>query len=317
MSGIALRNGREATAPQSILDFYARPARMTAPGRHAPMVDALRNDVSELARIVQGLLLYDVVAADFYGFAPPDERKSEIHLRSVESMLDRLLSLDDRPLSAARPLDKRLLGRCRHYALLLVALLRAKGIAARARCGFAGYFNAPRYEDHWVCEFWNMNDGRWALADAQLDDVWRGRLCLSLDIHDLPRDRFLVAAEAWDLCRSGAADPEAFGISFAGLRGLWFVAGALVKDVAALNKAETLPWDVWAAQPRPDAKLDDDRLGFFDHLAEVTREPDETFTTLRNLYDDNERLRVPTTVFNALTRCAESVFAAGTEKSDP
>jgi hypothetical protein len=49
----------------------------------------------------------------------------------------------------------------------------------------------------------------------------------------------------------------------------------------------------------------------------VTREPDETFTTLRNLYDDNERLRVPTTVFNALTRCAESVFAAGTEKSDP
>lgn len=46
----------------------------------------------------------------FYGFTIPDKRKSETHLRSIERMLDRLLAIDDQPLSVARPVDKRLIG---------------------------------------------------------------------------------------------------------------------------------------------------------------------------------------------------------------
>ena len=30
------------------------------------------------------------------------------------------------------------------------------------------------------------------------------------------------------------------------LRGLWFVAGNVMRDFAALNNMEMLPWDVWA-----------------------------------------------------------------------
>jgi hypothetical protein len=43
---------------------------------------------------------------------------------------------------------------------------------------------------------------------------------------------------------------------------LWFVAGSLVRDVAARNKVELLPWDAWGAQPQPDETLDDDQLAF-------------------------------------------------------
>ena len=50
-------------------------------------------------------------------------------------------------------------------------------------------------------------------------------------------------------------------------RGLWFIAEDLVRDVAALNKMEMLPWDVWGAQPKPDEQLDDDHLAFFDKPA--------------------------------------------------
>jgi hypothetical protein len=31
------------------------------------------------------------------------------------------------------------------------------------------------------------------------------------------------------------------------MHGLWFSAGNLVRDIAALNNRETLPWDFWGA----------------------------------------------------------------------
>jgi len=211
---------------------------MTAAGRHAHRFDDLPSTVNELVRIIHGLCVYDVVAADFYGFAIPDGRRGEIHLRPVAAMLDRILALDGRPLSVARPVDRRLAGRCRHFVLLLVAMLRARGVPARGRYGFGAYFNPPFFEDHWVCEYWNAAEGRWALADPQFDDRWREALDVRHDVLDVPRDRFLVAADAWDRCRSGAADPSRFGIDFAGLRGLWFIAGNLVRDLAALNNTD-------------------------------------------------------------------------------
>ena len=222
----------------------------------------------------------------------------EIHLRRVERFVDRLLEIDERPLTIARPPEKRLVGRCHHFALLLTALLRANGVPARARCGFADYFNPGYREDHWVCEYWNGEQDRWVFVDAQLDEVWRTRCKIDFDILDVPRDRFLCAGEAWFRCRSGA-DPTKFGIDHAGVRGLWFVAGDLIRDVAALNKAEMLPWDVWGAQPTPDDRLDDERE-FFDWLAELACEPDERFSELRETYLTDDRIRVPATVLNVL-----------------
>jgi hypothetical protein len=125
-----------------VREFYAQPAAMTAAGPHAALLAALPDDLAGLVRVVQQLVVYHVVAADFYGFTAPEARQFEIHLRSLVQKLDRLRALDDQPLLAARPVERRLLGRCHHYTLLLVALLRAGGVPARARCGFAMYFNS-------------------------------------------------------------------------------------------------------------------------------------------------------------------------------
>jgi hypothetical protein len=190
--------GSPVTTSQEILRFYKRPTTMTSAGKHARSFDGLPNEVAELVRIIQQLLLYDVVAAEFYGFAIPEERRNEIHIRPMEKMLDRLFALDKRNLSVARPLNKRLVGRCRQFVLFLIAILRAKGIPARARCGFGAYFNPPYFEDHWICEYWNAAEARWILVDTQFDDVWRRKLNIKHDILDVPRDQFLVAADAWD-----------------------------------------------------------------------------------------------------------------------
>ena len=208
-----------------IFAFYASHSPMTEPGEASALIEPLPNDVAALARIIQGLGIYDVIARDFYGFEPPADRLAEIHLRPIADRLARIMELDDQPLHIAREPERRALQRCNSFALMLVTMLRAKAVPARSRCGFAAYFNPPNFEDHWVCEYWDARDGRWRLADPQIDDVWRRRLDIRLDTLDLTRTQFLTASEAWRRCRRGEADEQQFGISFAGLRGLWFVAG--------------------------------------------------------------------------------------------
>jgi len=147
------------TAPPHVLEFYRRPAAMTSSGEHARMLDAVPRDLAKMARVVQGLLLHEHWAPA-YGVTLSDERRRGSHIRAASLMLDRLLADDGRPLSIARPVEARLVGVCRHFTVLLVTMLRAQGVPARARCGFGSYFNPGRFEDHWVCEYWDAARGR-------------------------------------------------------------------------------------------------------------------------------------------------------------
>ncbi|HEY4045011.1 MAG TPA: transglutaminase domain-containing protein [Rhodopila sp.] len=299
---------RSSGPPPHVLDAYTQQSTFSSPGRHATLLDALPSDPAGIARVIQGLLIYEHVAEPFYGYRLPEARRAESHIRPCEAMLDWLLTLDERPLHAARPPAKRLVGICRHYMLLAVAIFRHHGVPARGRGGFGAYFNQGKFEDHWVCEYWNAQESRWALLDAQCDEVFRAKLGIRHNVHDVPREQFLTAPDAWTRCRAGACDPDAFGIEFARLRGLWFVAGNLVRDLATLNHWEILPWDVWGAQPDPDAVLSAEQLGVFDAIAQMTAAADANFAALRRRFADDHGLRVPGTVFNALRQRREPVF---------
>ncbi len=288
------------------LAYYAQPGPMSGAGQHAKALAAVPADIPALAEIIQGLAVHQYMA-EAYGVAVPEARKAESHIRHADKILDRILALDDRPLSAARPPEERVVGVCHHFALLMTAMLRAKGIPARYRCGFGAFFNPPYFEDHVLCEYWNAAEARWVQVDAQLDAVWRGALKFEFDPLDVPRDQFLQTADAWIRCRSGRADPKKFGIFVGDLRGLWFIAASLVRDVAGLNRMEMLPWDCWGIMPHPGQELDAGQLAFFDRLAALSAQPETSHKELRALYEKDERLRVPKTVFNALLNRPEAV----------
>jgi hypothetical protein len=294
-------------AAKGIQDYYAAQSVITSLGKHSDLTRELPDSVEAIVRIIQGLVIYDVVAKDFYGYDVPDNRKSEIHLRPIEELLDTIFQLKNAPLAEPRQNAERLVGRCSHYARLFVAFLRAKGIPARARSGFAAYLNPGSFEDHTVCEYWSDAKSRWVLADAQIDSVWKENLHFAQDSLDLSRDQFIVATDAWDRCRKNQADPAKFGISFNDLHGLWFVASSVIHDIADLNKKELLQWDTWGAMPKPNHELDKGELAYFDALAELTAEPDTNFDAIRDKYTNDERLRVPQTVFNALLDKSEAV----------
>ncbi|HCT79000.1 MAG TPA: transglutaminase [Micromonosporaceae bacterium] len=273
--------------------------------------DALfqRDDIAGLAAVAHGLLVHEHIASA-YGVTLSDEDRDSVHIRPVERLLEHITARDNRPLDTARAAPDRVAGNCRQFTVLMVAMLRAHGIPARARCGFGGYFVNGIFEDHWVCEYWHARQQRWILVDAQIDERQRDMFPIDFDVTDVPRDRFLIAGEAWARCRAGAADPDTFGLSLTNEAGYWWIAGNLMRDAAALSNIELLPWDVWGAMPAPDEHIDDDRRALFDHLAALTRTPDTAFAELRRLCHDDDRLRVPPTVHNHV-RDRDEVIATG------
>jgi hypothetical protein len=227
------------------------------------------------------------------------------HLRATHQILDHILAADPRPLAEPRSPAHRLAGSCRHFTLVTVAALRAHGIPARARCGFARYFTPGRHGDHWVAEYWNAATSRWVLADAQLSPELRQAWGIAFDPEDVPRDEFAVAGDAWLRCREGKLDPSRCGLEGDGQSGWWWVAGNLVRDVAALSKMELLPWDVWGCMPEPDGPITDALAEEFDQLAAITSDPDNAAES-RARYED-ERFRVPAQVYNFIRQTNESM----------
>ena len=272
------------------LPFYSNQSMMTDPGRYWASLERLPNGIAELCGVVQGIQLH-VFWADRYGVTLSADRKNEVLLRSMHAKLARLREIDARPITDPRPPENRLVGNCRDFSLILTSLLRSKGIPARLRCGFGAYFLPDHYEDHWVCEYWSADENRWILVDAQLDGFQRSALGAAFDPLDVPRDQFISGGQAWQLCRSGIADPETFGIF--DMHGLWFVRGNLVRDVAALNKDELLPWDSWGIIGVQDGDLSKDDLVLLDHAAALTCADVPDIHAVWDLFRADARLTVP------------------------
>src|SRR5215467_5269310 len=184
------------TGQAAILEFYRAGSVMADAGRHAALFDALPDDVASIANALSGLLLHQHIAPA-YGETLSPERIGEAQLRPAGAILERVLAHDGSALTTARPAARRAIGVCRHFTLLLVAILRHKGHAARSRCGFGAYFEKGRYVDHWVGEYWNAGEKRWVLVDAQLDEVQRRAFKVEFDPRDVTRDRFIIAGDAW------------------------------------------------------------------------------------------------------------------------
>lgn len=272
------------------LEHFASPGLLTSPGNHGDLFERLPSEIGSLCRVIQGFMIH-VHWLKRYGLQLPESRLEEVQLRSAASKLARIAELDPRPLIEARPLEKRLVGNCRDFSLMLTAILRHQGIPARARCGFGRYFLPDHYEDHWVCEYWNSALRRWVLVDAQLDELQREVLKIEFDPLDLARDQFVVGGESWRLCRAGLADPDKFGIF--DMHGLWFVRGNLVRDVASLNNMELLPWDSWGLAEALDNDLTESDFALLDRVAELTCGDVPDFALVRRLYESDGRLRVP------------------------
>src|SRR5881409_2320056 len=263
------------------LAYYASHGPITDPALHAAAFAGLPADIRALTRAVQGLVYHYFADEKIFGWRPPKDRLPEIDTRRVRAMLARLAALDPRPLAEARPPERRLVGCCRDFTVLLCAMARHHGIPIRARVGFARYFIPDFHVDHEIVEWWDSGERRWRLVDPELSERHVAHYQIGFDPFDVPRNQFIVGGRAWQLCRTGTDDPKTFGLApdLPEPRGIRFVRGHVIQDLAALNKMELLLWDVWGLmQAEPDASL-----ALVDEIAERTQAADG-FVDVQRLY---------------------------------
>jgi hypothetical protein len=275
------------------LGYYANHSPITDPREYAELFEGLPVEIPALCQVVQGTILH-LGWAERYGVKLSEGRKLEVGLCHVSRMLARLQEIDNRPLTLARALEKRLIGNCRQFSVLLCAILRHQGVPARARCGFAKYFEPGKYEDHWVCEYWKADEQRWVMVDPQLDDFQREYRQITFNPLDVPPDQFLPAGKAYQMCREGLVDPDDFIFGmFPDMHGPWFIRGELVRDLASLNRMELLPQDAWGLIEVEDQNLSEEDMALLDRVATLTLADNASFAKVRSTYENDYRLRVP------------------------
>ena len=167
-----------------------------------------------------------------------------------------------RPSTRLGAATDRVAGCCRDFTLLTVAALRARGVPARSRVGFAAYFAPGFHHDHVITEYWNGE--RWVFADteiAQRNGPWS-----EFDPLDLPlgETAFETAAQVWTRFRRGELDVDRYGVApDLPLRGAWFVRNYVIQELAHRQRDELLLWDTWGEM---SLQLDGD-LGLIDEIA--------------------------------------------------
>ncbi|KUO21022.1 transglutaminase-like domain-containing protein [Streptomyces dysideae] len=282
------------------LAFYATQSTFSDPGDLARHYADLPRDPAQLARIARDLLIHRV-EGDLFGHTHPADRlHNDAESRYIDDILRLVVERNAAALSVRREPGDRFVGTCRDFTLLHCSFLRHAGIPARLRSGFADYFGTTGFHgDHVVTEYWDEKQG-WLLADAQLTDpAVTANWPVDFDPMDVPRDRFLVAGEAWRAIRAGGADETTFGLHRPEDGPFWgerFVAGDIRLDLAALNKVETLLWDVWGEdEGEPGSPLPESSREFYDRVAPVIS-GEVSFEAARKLFAEDDILRTPQTV---------------------
>lgn len=255
---------------------YTRQTAYSNPREFAGLLAELPADVPSLGAAVRNLLVHYRAS----GLEFPPERLEEIDSRWA----DRLLAHDQRRfpgslLSPDRAPEERIVGCCRDFTLLTVAALRAHGVPARSRVGFAGYFEEGYHYDHVITEWWDGD--RWRAADTQVD-----RLDVALTPEGLE-----PASRVWARFRRGELDPRTYGVAPGSpLGGGWFIRNYVLYEAAHRYGDELLLWDIFGVMSRD---LDGD-LGLIDAVAGLLIAADSgdeaADRKLARWYADDDRL---------------------------
>ncbi|MFI5782074.1 transglutaminase-like domain-containing protein [Nocardia sp. NPDC051570] len=271
---------------------YATQSRFTDPRDMAWWLGDVSAEIADIHAAAAGLVFHYRANGNLarHGFGA--ERVHEIDLRYADSLLTRLRELNPAPPGQARARTDRVVGCCRDFTVLFIAMARQRGIPVRARVGFATYLLPGWALDHEVAEVWDDGESRWRLVDPQLVEHDE------FDVLDVPRDAFLTGPRAWLECRSEARDAGRFVVSpddpLPMLRSWPQLRHNLVQDLAALNKYEMILWDVWGLLEETPI-ISDEQAAKLDALAELLGSVDIATDRIENAFTD-AALNVPEVV---------------------
>ena len=276
---------------EDTLRLYLEQDIMTEVKTMKHMVAGIENNIKVIVEYVQNILMHQYWS-EAYGVKVTEQRKREPFIRSFEDKLIFLSKLGYTHVSDKKANENKMMGICRDFSIVSAALCREAGIPARARCGFANYFEKGKYIDHWVLEYWNENKKQWVMVDAQLDIIQQKALKLPFDPLNVSEEYFITGPKAWLMCREGVIDQSLFGIFK--WWGYDYLRCNLILDVNSLLKLPMQPWDMWEGyKSKPIEEWTEKDYGIMDNLSRLALNVDNDFDALYEYVQLNHKIKVP------------------------
>lgn len=284
---------------KKILEFYKKTSLYTDLGLYKDFAVKLPNDIKELAKlqrmqIIHPIIIWNNLQEGWWDDLKKVPKTSIVFeddiFPTAMSMLAELLRRDSN-YSVNRKVEDKIHVTCRGEAIFLASILKAKGIPTRVRSGFAEYLRHDGiYYDHWITEYYSYDKNRWVLVDA--DNQW-GDTKIEFDLNDIPRDKFLLGAEAYQMLRNKkmtdsnilyASDPVTIGLP-AAIRALFYDFHSLMNDEIIFDFVPRYILE-------KNFNLTEYELKELDELANLMIEPDNNFNKLYEIWNNNLKFRI-------------------------
>lgn len=292
---------------EEILKFYKKTSTYTDLGFYKDFAKNLPDDLEELCLLQRYQIIHPINLIDekirknknsFYGDMTkiPETRliyEDDI-FPTAQSILAELLRKNP-TYEIEREIQNKVHVTCRGQAILLVAILKSKGIPARVRSGFAEYSaNEGIYWDHWITEYFDKTLKKWILVDADCccNDI-------DFDPYNLPREKFLLGGNAWLAIRRGEykeeqiaydSAPVTLGLK-AAIRGLFYDFHCLMNDEIIFLHMPKYIRD-------KNFELSEEEYKELDNLAELMLNPNENFGKLQEIWENNVKFRIMSGALN-------------------
>lgn len=288
---------------KKILDFYKQTSQFTDLGYYRDFARNLPDDIESLCILQRMQIIHPVAYKDkdirnksncFWGDMTkvPITRLDyeEDYFPTAQSMMAELLRKSPN-YDINRDAKDKIHITCRGQAILLASILKAKGIPARARSGFAPYikYDGINY-DHWITEYYNDKENVWKLVDA---DEHCPNHEIGFDLNNIPYDKFIFGANAYLGLRNNsidtdsilyASDPVTLGMK-AAIRGLFY-------DFHSLMNNEIIFLHIPKYIKEKDFVLSEKEYEELDKLASLMLNPNDNFEKLKEIWDTNIKFRI-------------------------
>lgn len=289
---------------EKLLSHYKHTGRFTYAGPYKDYLASLPDDITELGNLVCAQILHRITLLEGNTNANADLRygdmnrypwhrmrcEDDVFLTST-SMIAELFRMDERGFVEDRAVENKLVLCCRYVSVLMTAILKAKGFAARSRAGYAPYFNnAGISMDHWINQYYDEAAGVWKTFDA--DGFFKEGELPFKNQYDIPENQFDWAAQSWLKVRRGEIDGKRFiyadGQGTCGLKALVLY---LFFDLNAIMNNEL----TFSFQPEMFVKfneLKEEDFRQIDRVAELMCNPDDNFDELKQIWETDRKWRL-------------------------
>jgi hypothetical protein len=259
------------------MNHYQQYGKNTDPGEFAHLYAELPELLEDLCKLIKTQLIHPVQVDQYADVLPEGRTREDTNFYSVNDMLKELVARNPQGLTMERAPAERLVLSCRFHAMLLVSMVKSRGIPARVRVGFGGYLapESGKHFDHWIAEIWNEREDRWMSVDP--------------DVQRIDFNEFELAWDVWQRARAGEIDPKKYGFHI--WWGMEYIVGNMCHDLFANLNNETIYWEGPNLFYKDAEQLTAEETAFVDRLAHLLECPEENLDELTRLAAENELLQ--------------------------